>query len=256
MSSLFSQRLKELREARRLSQRDLAAHLGWSHSTVGNYESGIRTPDMSGLLTLAQFFGVTVSYLIGDTGDLSEARRTPEEPRDGAAGQRVPIVGRIRAGIPVLSEQNIIGEVEVPSRLANQADFALEVSGDSMINAGIGPGDIVFLAKSERRQPQHGDIVAAATADGEATLKWFMKRNGAWWLVASNPKYEPIQVDDNIRIIGVYVGMLLQRKPQELDPPPEDMTLEQMVTWVARKVDADPDVLMGIIEALAKGKKK
>ena len=118
----------------------------------------------------------------------------------------LPILGRIKAGIPVLAEENWEGEVEIPSDI--KADFALRISGDSMSWAGIADGDIAVLRKTD--SPPNGAIVAAVIEEAtwEATLKFFVRANGGAVLKAANPEYKDIPAGPKLKIIGQLVTLL------------------------------------------------
>jgi repressor LexA len=116
----------------------------------------------------------------------------------------VPVVGNVAAGAPILAEQNIEDHVLLSSDLAKEGYFLLRVRGDSMINAGILPDDLVLV------RPQHeasnGSIVVAMI-EGEATVKRFEKADGHVKLVAENPAYEPI-VTNNVSLVGQVRGVI------------------------------------------------
>ena len=120
-------------------------------------------------------------------------------------GTRVPIVGTIAAGKPILADENIEGYA-IPAD-GVKADFALRVKGDSMENVPILDGDIAFI----RQQPivENGEI-AAILIDGEATLKRFYKRDNSVMLVAENPQYAPmiytVENYEDFRILGKAVA--------------------------------------------------
>ena len=119
----------------------------------------------------------------------------------------IPIVGRVAAGRPILAVENIVGEIMVEGRIARSGRcFALEVAGDSMVNAGIRERDLVVL----REQPvaENGDIVVALLED-EATVKRLFIRDEKIELRPENPKHRPIPVgpDDGMRIIGKVVAV-------------------------------------------------
>ena len=118
---------------------------------------------------------------------------------------RIPLVGTIACGTPILATENIDGQVTVPEDI--NADFALRCKGDSMIDARINNGDIVYI----RQQPtvENGEI-AAVLIDDEATLKRVYISDNTITLVACNSKYQPfvytgVQLDQ-IRILGKAVG--------------------------------------------------
>ncbi len=117
----------------------------------------------------------------------------------------VPLVGRIAAGAPITAEQYVEDVFELPTRLTGRgALFMLEVSGESMVDAGILDGDFVVV----RSQPnaEDGQIVAAMI-DGEATVKVLSRTGGHVWLLPRNPDYSPIDGDD-ATVLGRVVTVL------------------------------------------------
>ncbi len=118
---------------------------------------------------------------------------------------RVPVLGRIAAGGPILAEERVEDVFPLPKQLVGDGTlFMLEVSGDSMIDAAICSGDWVVV----RQQPtaNNGDIVAALL-DNEATVKTFKKTGSQVWLMPHNPVYDPI--DGNAAtILGKVVAVL------------------------------------------------
>lgn len=121
----------------------------------------------------------------------------------------IPIVGRVAAGVPILAEENIEGDIRIDSAFVKQDSgyYALKVKGDSMIDAGIYEGDLVIVAP--RHDPRNGEIVIAMLGD-EATVKRFERRGNEVLLIAENPIYRPIEVKgrEDFSIIGKVVGML------------------------------------------------
>ena len=123
-------------------------------------------------------------------------------------GEGIPILGRIAAGAPIEALQNEIGRVAAPSELMGASDhFALEVKGDSMIQAGILDGDVVILKRGDTAES--GDIVVAFIDAEEATLKRLRKRGNSIALEAANPAYETrIFGPDRVHIQGKLVAMV------------------------------------------------
>jgi len=118
----------------------------------------------------------------------------------------IPVVGRVPAGKPFLSEENIEGLLTVPSDMGTGKLFALQVKGDSMIGAGILDGDRVIV--KQQGTAENGEIVCARI-EGEATLKRFYKKDGAVTLKAENEKYAPITVSQGeFRVLGKVVGLM------------------------------------------------
>lgn len=119
----------------------------------------------------------------------------------------VPVMGRIAAGVPISAIQQHTHDIACPpDLLTNGEHFALEVKGDSMIDAGIHDGDIVIVRRTD--SAENGDIVVALVEQEEATLKKLRKRGAAIALEPANPKYEtrifgPDQVDIQGRLVGL-----------------------------------------------------
>ena len=120
--------------------------------------------------------------------------------------RRIPLVGRVAAGTPILAEQNIEGWITVSDIRTGGELFALRVRGDSMIDAGILDGDIVIV----RQQPtaDDGDIVVALLDDNDATVKKLKREGDKVLLVPMNRQYSPIVVKgDRLRIQGKVIGL-------------------------------------------------
>jgi repressor LexA len=140
-------------------------------------------------------------------------RRDPSKPRaleilvDRAkrvVRPGVPLVGQVAAGSPILAEENIEDMLEVPALLgAESGDYALNVRGDSMRDAGILPGDVVIVRPAT--DADNGQIVVALFED-EATVKRFYREQDAVRLEPANPDYEPIVTRD-VDIIGRVIGV-------------------------------------------------
>jgi repressor LexA len=133
------------------------------------------------------------------------------EQADGPGLARVPLVGQVAAGVPILADQHIEDVFPLPRQLVGDGELImLRVVGDSMIDAAITDGDwVVIRCESDI---ENGDIVAAmiesdTSADREATVKTFKKRDGHVWLIPHNPAYVPI-LGDNATIVGKVVAVL------------------------------------------------
>jgi repressor LexA len=120
--------------------------------------------------------------------------------------REIPIVGRVPAGKPFLSEENVEGFLTVPSDMGSGRLFVLRIKGDSMIDAGILDGDQAIL--KQQATAENGQIVCAMI-NGEATLKKFYKKDGVVTLRAENENYAPIVVSGGeFRILGRLVGLI------------------------------------------------
>ena len=129
--------------------------------------------------------------------------------RTEAASFELPVMGRIAAGTPIEAIQQVSHNVAVPAAMLSSAGrhYALEVKGDSMINAGINSGDIVVI--QEQPTAQNGDIVVALIEGEEATLKTFRRRGTTIALEAANPAYETrLYQDHQVRVQGKLVGLI------------------------------------------------
>jgi repressor LexA len=138
-----------------------------------------------------------------------DARAAGSPRRAEAEGAvTVPVLGRIAAGTPIEALQHKVSEVPVPGAMLGRGDhYALEVTGDSMINAGILDGDTVIL--HEANTANTGDIVVALVDDSEATLKRLRRRGDSIALEAANPAYETrLYGADRVKIQGKLVGLI------------------------------------------------
>lgn len=120
----------------------------------------------------------------------------------------VPVMGRIAAGVPISAIQNNTHDISVPAfMLGNGEHYALEVRGDSMIEAGILDGDTVIIRNANSASP--GEIVVALVDDEEATLKRFRRKGASVALEAANPAYETrIFGPERVKVQGKLVGLI------------------------------------------------
>jgi len=157
--------------------------------------------------------------LVHSGARVRQDNRIPADTRQATGGTRqrvpegentrsIPLVGRIAAGTPIEALQNRLAEIPVPSNLVGSGEhYALEVTGDSMINAGILDGDTVIIRKADTANT--GDIVVALVDESEATLKRLRRRGDSIALEAANPAYETrLYGADRVRVQGTLVGLL------------------------------------------------
>ncbi|MBT8455916.1 MAG: transcriptional repressor LexA [Rhodobacteraceae bacterium] len=133
----------------------------------------------------------------------------PQAMPVAAEAQELPVMGRIAAGVPIEAISEVSHHVAVPGQMlsAQGHHYALEVKGDSMIEAGINDGDVVVIR--EGNTADNGDIVVALVEDQEATLKRFRRKGGAIALEAANPAYETrVFRDDQVKVQGKLVGLI------------------------------------------------
>lgn len=205
-------RIRKARLEKGLSQAELAELLGYkSRSSINKIEVEGRDIPRSSIIKFAQVLGVTPSYLMGWEEESSE-----KDPLDilmekydnikPVQLKRFPLLGEIACGEPIFASEDrgscVMADMDI------NADFCLTAKGDSMINARINDGDIVFI--KEMPMVDNGDI-AAVIIDDEATLKkvYYYPDKGKLVLYPENPNYEPfIYVGEelnSIRILGKAV---------------------------------------------------
>ncbi|KHF36462.1 LexA repressor [Paenibacillus sp. P1XP2] len=118
---------------------------------------------------------------------------------------RVPVVGKVTAGVPITATENIEDYFPLPQHfVGDEKVFMLSVVGDSMIEAGIHNGDYVIVR--QQQTADNGDIVVAMTDEDEATVKTFYKEKDHIRLQPENPSYEPLRLN-HVTILGKVVGL-------------------------------------------------
>jgi repressor LexA len=154
--------------------------------------------------------GFSPSVIEGSLGKTQPVAMAPPKPvveeRNGSVS--LPVMGRIAAGVPIAAIQNNTHDIMVPSDMVGSGEhYALEVRGDSMIDAGIFDGDTVIIRNGSTASP--GDIIVALVDDEEATLKRFRRKGASIALEAANPAYETrIFGPDRVKIQGRLVGLI------------------------------------------------
>ena len=164
----------------------------------------VRLPDsMRGAPAAA---GFTPRVIAGEKGQ--SAPPPPRRKPVTAAATEVPVMGKIAAGVPITAISEISHTVAVPGSMLGRGNhYALEVKGDSMINAGINDGDVVVIR--ETSTAENGDIVVAVIEGYEATLKRFRRKGGMIALEAANPAYETRLVpEEHVAVQGKLVGLI------------------------------------------------
>jgi repressor LexA len=149
--------------------------------------------------------GFTPKVIAGDKVDPPRGAM----PVSNVHALELPVMGRIAAGVPIEAISEVSHHVAVPGSMlsGNGQHYALEVKGDSMIEAGINDGDIVVIR--EQTTADNGDIVVALVEDHEATLKRFRRRGGMIALEAANPAYETRVFPDHlVKVQGRLVGLI------------------------------------------------
>lgn len=195
--------MKERRKFIGISAERLAEMLGVSPATIYRYENGdIEKVPGDRLRPIADALQTTPAYLMGweDASGAMPANIMPMPEM-----RKIPLLGTIACGEPILAEENIEEYVKIPKDMAG--DFALRCKGDSMINARIFDGDIVYIRQQDT--VENGEI-AAVLIDNEATLKRVRLFDDHISLEPENPQYRPIvlwgEEMNTVRILGKAVA--------------------------------------------------
>lgn len=166
----------------------------------------LKLPENTDASGQARRPGFTPSIIEGSRGKSTQLAMPPSSMIDSRTVS-VPVMGRIAAGVPISAIQSHTHDIACPPDLLTSGEhFALEVRGDSMMDAGIQDGDIVIVRRCDTAE--NGDIVVALVEKEEATLKRLRKRGSAIALEAANPSYEtrifgPDQIDIQGRLVGL-----------------------------------------------------
>lgn len=179
----FGSKLRAARKAKQLTQKELAAKIKAAHNSISNWENDQNMPDPDTIQNLCWALDVEPNYFFSVDSSLPLPRNIIPLPEM----QRIPLLGSIACGSPILAEEHIEDYVDIPRNI--HADFALTCKGDSMINARIFNGDIVYIRQQDT--VVNGEI-AAVLIDGEATLKRVRLFDDHISLEPENPMYKPL----------------------------------------------------------------
>jgi repressor LexA len=196
----FQTKIKTYRKERGLSQQDVADHFGYkSFTTIQKWEDGSSTPPAKTMKLLAEFFGVSLEDLLTDSEKIA-----------------IPILGTVRGGLLRLAQDEWLGQELVPVEESLGGEyFYLEVIGDSMMNARIFPGDLVYV---KRQSVVNSGSIAVVLVGDEATLKRVYYKDNGIVLHPENPKYEDMVFtkedieEKNIQVIGEVIHSKIRFK--------------------------------------------
>lgn len=185
--------IKRKRKEKGLTQEELGKMLGVNRAAVNKWETGrVQNIKRSKLLLLSQILDISITELVS------------AEP-DKKSTTRIPVLGRVAAGIPIEQITDIMGYEEIPSGLTESADyFALQIKGESMYPR-IFDGDIVIVRKQE--SAENGDIVIASVGNDDATCKRFRKTESGIMLIPLNSNYDPLVFSPE-QVNGLPVSIL------------------------------------------------
>lgn len=198
---MFRIKLKELRESKNMSQYAFARDFGVSQSTVGNWESGTRQPKTDVLEKIAEYFNVSVDYLLGRTEDTQ-----PESDPTW-----INVLGRVAAGIPIEAIEEVIDREQISEDMARSGKYiGLQIHGASM-EPRMKEGDVVIVRLQD--DCDSGDTVIAIINGDEATCKIIQKTPEGITLMSTNPAYTPMFFSNRdieekpVRILGKVVEL-------------------------------------------------
>ena len=213
----LGEKIRELRKEKGYSLRKLAELTNSaSHSYISSIERNEYEPSLKIIRDIAHALEVPTAYLL----DIYDQDRTENYNKfilkqggenklnENVSVVRIPIIGDISGGRPILAEEQIQGYKQMPKESVGEGvHFILEVTGDSMINAGIYEGDLVLI----KQQPtcETGEICAVLIDNENATLKRVYPESDRILLQSDNPKYKPLIVkSDEVDIIGKAVQVI------------------------------------------------
>ena len=198
-------RFEQLIRARGLTVYQISKATGISASTFSDWKSGRSTPKADKLARIADFFEIGMDELLGTSSGMRTAESSYRHLR---AKKMVPVIGVIRAGSPIVTDETLLG-MEFADVDDVEDYFYLEVCGDSMKNCGIVSGTYVLFRKQQ--YAENGDIVACLVDGDSATVKRFEKKNHRIILSPENEAYAPIILTPEdfetgrSRILGVAI---------------------------------------------------
>lgn len=204
--STFSERMNKAMDFNNITQSELCRITGIPKSAISQYLSGSFKPKQDRLLLIANALDVSEAWLLGiDVPEDKNNFRSYLGVLPIPKTVKKPRLGAIACGEPILAEENIEDYDDVPEDI--KCDFTLLCKGDSMINARINDGDVVYIRQQDT--VENGEIAAVLIED-EATLKRVFKYDDKLVLQPENSKYEPFiyikEEMNKVRIIGKAVG--------------------------------------------------
>ena len=175
----MANRIRALRKAKGVRQVDFAAELGVNQSAVSNWETGRNEPDNEMLRLIADYFGVTVDYVLGGASPLPRPK-----------GRKIPVLGDVAAGIPIDAVEDILDYEDIDEDLARTGEFfALRIRGQSM-EPRMMEGDVVIIRQQETAET--GDTVVVSVNGDLATVKKIKIGSAGITLIPTNPSYDPM----------------------------------------------------------------
>jgi repressor LexA len=182
---------------------------GYKRKFIGFFERHKRMPGYAEMMSMTGFRSKNAVFkfiekLVEDGVVRKDAhgRLSPKHLRGG-----IPLLGLVEAGFPSAAEEELLDVMDFDEYLTpnKEASYILRVKGDSMIDAGIQPGDMVIV---ERRAQYKPGAIVVAMIDGDYTMKYLRKRNEKYFLEPANEKYKPIYPQESFRVEAVVTAVV------------------------------------------------
>lgn len=213
----FIERLNQLCQEKGISKRTLEKEAGLSIGSTSKWnEKNGKVPNATSQEKIANYFGVSIDYLMGRTDSMIERFNNTYDTEALAdftkkleQGRIIPVLGKVVAGIPIEAVEEILDYEEIPEKLAKQGEFfALQIKGDSM-SPRMQEGDVVIV--KQQNDADSGDVVIAKVNGDDACCKKLIKHEEGITLQSFNPNYAPMYfsnkeiIEKPVVIIGKVV---------------------------------------------------
>ena len=205
MKSSCSERLSQALSIKNITQTELCKKTGIPKSAMSQYIKGNFEPKQDRIYLIAKALNISEAWLMGYDVPMQREERAKK------SAVKIPVLGLVRAGIPMDAVEHIIDYEEISEEMARQGEFfALQIKGDSM-EPKISEGDVVIV----RKQPdvENGEIAIILVNGDEATIKKVQKFNGGINLIPSNPSYDVMTYTNEqieklpVRVLGKVVEL-------------------------------------------------
>lgn len=211
----FAERLRELRNEKKMTMKDLADKLSLTEQAISMYERNERRPNFEKLEEIADFFNIDMNYLLGKSIIKNSYAHEFREITIDKLIRKIPLYDFISCGEGGFVDDNIIDFVSLPASMfsARKEYFAQYAKGDSMANANINNGDLVIFEKTSTIT--NGMIGCFCIDDNIATCKRLSISNGQIILLPENPSYSPIIVSvESFKCIGKLAFVINDRREE------------------------------------------
>lgn len=219
-NSTFANRLRELIEKEGIKQIDISKKTGIDKANISRYLKGTYEAKQDIVYKISQAYGINESWLMGYANiPMYKYDNAPQNlltiddiyPKNNNGFVKIPVLGRVAAGVPIMAQQDILGWEDVPADWVRNSDiFALQIKGDSM-EPRMHENDIVIC---RAQQDVDNNQIAVVMVNGdEATCKRVVKYPDGIMLMSTNPKYPPMQYSNKqieelpVRILGKVIEL-------------------------------------------------